>query len=81
MSEADMLNAYGARKIVTSYIFPPIPDRNHDWCCYFDGDEESGNYGYGRTEAAAIRDFIDNLDDEEEQLQLAEAYIRMRSAN
>jgi hypothetical protein len=47
MNDADMMNAYGARKIVTTHIFPPIPDRNHDWCAHFDGEEERGNYGLG----------------------------------
>lgn len=48
------------RKIVTSYVFPPIPDRRHDWCAYYDGQEEAGNYGWGRTEAEAIEDFVQN---------------------
>jgi hypothetical protein len=56
------------KKIVTSYVCPPIPDRNFDWCAYFDGEEEAGGYGYGATEAEAIQDFIDNLDDEPEAL-------------
>ena len=47
-------------KIVTSYINPPIPCRFYDWCAFYDGDEESGAYGYGATEAAAIQDFQDN---------------------
>lgn len=42
------------RKIVTRYLYPPIPDRSHDWCAFFDGEEERGHYGYGRTEAEAI---------------------------
>lgn len=45
------------RKIVTSHVFPPIPDRSHDWCAYYEGEEEAGLYGYGVTEAAAIEDF------------------------
>ena len=43
-------------KIITHNIFPPIPDRTHDWCAYRDGEEENGNYGYGRTEQEAIAD-------------------------
>ncbi len=35
----------------------------HEWCAHFDGEEELGGYGYGRTEAEAIADFISNLDD------------------
>lgn len=48
------------RKIVTSHVFPPIPDRSHDWCAYYDGEEEAGLYGYGATEAEAIEDFVTN---------------------
>lgn len=48
------------RHIKTSYEFPPIPDRRFDWCAFFDGEEEAGNYGWGRTEAEAIADFIEN---------------------
>lgn len=51
------------RKIVTSRINPPIPIRDHDWCAYFDGDEESGCYGYGATEQEAIADLLENWSD------------------
>ena len=82
MNDADMMNAYSARKIVTSHVFPAIPDRSHDWCAYFEGEEEAGRYGYGRTEAAAIRDFIENcIDDEDDYQQLADAFEQMNSDN
>ena len=42
--------------IVTDYINPPIPVRDHDWVAYYDGEEESLMYGYGRTEEDAIKD-------------------------
>lgn len=48
------------RKIVTSHVYPPIPVRDFDWCAHYDGEEEAGGYGYGATEAEAIRDFIEN---------------------
>jgi len=54
---------HNGRKIVTSHLRPPIPFMAMDWCAYFDGEEELGGYGYGRTEAEAVADFIDNLDD------------------
>ncbi|HSC56989.1 MAG TPA: hypothetical protein VLC51_07275 [Nitrospira sp.] len=44
-------------KVVTSNIFPPIPDRKFDWCAYFDG-EEDGWVGYGPTEEDAIDDLM-----------------------
>ena len=46
--------------VVVTCVFPPIPDRSFDWCAHFDGDEESGVYGYGATEAEAIADFVEN---------------------
>lgn len=51
-------------KIVTSNPCPPIPWRNFDWCAYRDGTEEEGRYGYGATEAEAVRDLIESEDDE-----------------
>jgi hypothetical protein len=59
LSAAD-LTRDEARKVVTSYVCPPIPTRSHDWCAHFDGEEEAGGYGYGATEAEAIADFLDN---------------------
>lgn len=82
MNDADMINCYATRKIVTTHIFPPIPDRQFDWCAHFDGEEERGNYGYGRTEAAAIRDFIENcIEDESDYQELMNAYQQMQSDN
>lgn len=37
-------------KLITSHVYPPIPDRSFDWCAYVEGDEEAGKYGYGATE-------------------------------
>ena len=45
-------------KIVTDNIFPPVPNRQFDWCAFYDGDEERGGYGYGATEEAAIDDLL-----------------------
>lgn len=48
-------------KIVTHHIFPPIPMMGQfDWVAYYDGEEERGNYGYGRTQKDAICDLLDN---------------------
>jgi len=60
-----------ARKIVTHNSYPPIPTRQFDWCAFYDGEEEAGNYGYGygATEAEAIADFIENCaEDHDERL-------------
>jgi hypothetical protein len=44
-----------APKVCTHHVFPPIPDRQFDWCAYFDGEEE-GLQGWGPTEAEALED-------------------------
>lgn len=46
-----------ARKIVTSYVRPPIPTRNCDWCAHY--DDEEGPTGWGATEAEAIADLTE----------------------
>ena len=48
-------------KIITSFLYPPIPIRNHDWVAYLEGEEESGPYGYGKTEEEAIEDLKEQL--------------------
>jgi L-alanine-DL-glutamate epimerase-like enolase superfamily enzyme len=58
-----------APKIITTFVCPPIPVRSMDWIAYYDGEAEEGHYGYGETEAAAILDFIENhQEDEDERL-------------
>ena len=52
------------RKILTEYWAKPIPMRQYDWAAWYDGKEESGPYGYGRTEAEAIADLKQWEDDE-----------------
>lgn len=54
-----------SREIVTSFVYPPIPDRRFDWCAYFKGEEERGDYGWGATEQEAVADFKANYLDEE----------------
>ena len=49
------------KKIVTHNVYPPIPIRSFDWCAFFDGEEERQEYGYGRTEADAITDLLENF--------------------
>lgn len=51
------------KKIVTNHVYPPIPVRTSDWCAHFDGEEEAGGYGWGRTEQEAIDDFVANLEE------------------
>lgn len=49
-----------ARKVKTDFWAKPIPLRQFDWCAYFDGEEEDGDYGYGRTEQDAVMDLLTN---------------------
>lgn len=48
--------------IVTTFVFPPIPNRNFDWSAVYDNydgapDSENRNQvGHGPTEAAAVAD-------------------------
>jgi len=51
-----MQTSHSEKPIVTTYVFPPIPVRTSDWCAYRDGDEEKGEYGWGRTKGEAIAD-------------------------
>lgn len=45
-------------KINTSYLFPPIPMREFDWCATRDGYDEGGLQGFGKTEQEAIEDLL-----------------------
>jgi hypothetical protein len=45
-------------KIITQFLYPPIPTRIFDWCAYIDGHEEC-NIGYGETKEAAIEALMD----------------------
>jgi hypothetical protein len=50
------------RKIVTDFVYPPIPCQQFDWCAYYEGEEELQHYGCGRTEAEAIADLQENYE-------------------
>jgi hypothetical protein len=56
-----------ARDIRTSFVYPPIPDRSCDWSAIdrntYDG--EGSPIGWGRTEAEAIADLKEQLEDDE----------------
>ena len=52
-------------KIVTEYVYPPIPDRRFDWSA-IDDDTYDGPgcpVGTGPTEAAAIADLLEQIKD------------------
>ena len=50
--------------IKKQYVNPPIPVRSSDWCAYPEDCEEYGPYGWGSTEAEAISDLKDQLDEQ-----------------
>ena len=53
------------RIIITSHVYPPIPIRSHDWCAYWDDlGADCSPYGWGRTEAEAFQNLLDNTEDE-----------------
>lgn len=52
-------------KIITTYVHPPIPYRGSDWCAYYDGAEEGGNYGWGATESEAMENFLEIMSEKE----------------
>ena len=56
------LGIYDPRRIVTEFVWPPIPDRRFDFCAHrddYDGAEDSHcPIGWGATEAAAIADLL-----------------------
>jgi hypothetical protein len=50
-------------RIITLNVYPPITDRRWDWIAYYDGEEESRHYGWGKTEQEALED-LRRLDEE-----------------
>lgn len=53
-------------KIVTKYDPPPIPLRNFDWHAVTTDYDEGEPIGYGRTEAEAIADLREQLEERAE---------------
>lgn len=51
------------QRILTAHINPPIPVRQFDWAAWLDGDEEAGPTGTGATEADAIRDLQQQIEE------------------
>jgi hypothetical protein len=50
------------RKIITTFVCPPVPFRRADWQAHFDGDEPDDDgrmrVGRGATEQDAIDDLM-----------------------
>ena len=49
-------------KLIVPYDPPPIPVRTHDWQLWMDDDPERGMLGNGLTQAAALVDFLTELE-------------------
>lgn len=49
-------------KIITHFVYPPIPIRNYDWSATLDGYEGGDPIGYGKTEQEAIDDLKELLE-------------------
>ena len=51
-------------KVVTQFVYPPIPIRTMDWQAHYDNDEPDDNgqmdCGHGKTEREAIHDLLTN---------------------
>lgn len=52
-------------KIRTEFVYPPIPIREFDWIAVDDDtyDGPSCPIGYGRTEQEAIKDLLEQLEE------------------
>ena len=55
-----------SRKIITEFVYPPIPDRRWDWQAVEDGYEPGDPIGRGPTEDEAILDLQEQVDNSEE---------------
>lgn len=64
-------------KIITSNVYPPIPNRQFDWSAVRDGYEPGALIGWGTTEAQAIEDLLAAEDDEEgfKNVRSVESYL------
>lgn len=50
-------------KIITTYVYPPIPVRQFDWQAVTDDYEEGAPMGNGSTEQEAIDDLLSQLEE------------------
>ena len=50
-------------KVRTEHIYPPIPIRSFDWSAALDGYDQGDPVGYGPTEALAVADLLDLLEE------------------
>jgi hypothetical protein len=46
-------------KIITEFIYPPIPIRRYDWSAVREGYDEGDHVGWGATEQEAINELLE----------------------
>jgi hypothetical protein len=52
-----------SRRIVTSFVYPPIPVRSFDWSAIREGYEPGDPIGVGATELGAIQSLLGQEED------------------
>lgn len=53
-------------KIITSFVYPPIPIRTHDWCAYRENDvEDASKYGWGSSKLEAVTALFERENEED----------------
>ena len=69
------MDTFHGREIVTSYVYPPIPIRSHDWCAYLDGDEGEPDaaHGWGATRDEAVAQLLVLVADDDRYARLEAA--------
>lgn len=53
---------FNTEKIVTSFVYPPIPCRDWDWQAVFEGFEPGDAVGWGQTEQQAIENLLESME-------------------
>lgn len=59
MRRASVQPAGALEPIFTAFDAKPIPDRDHDWCAWYDSYEPGAPLGWGASEQAAVNDLLD----------------------
>lgn len=49
--------------IIVQHVYPPIPDRQFDYCAFRDGYEPGLIVGWGKTQEEAIADLLELEED------------------
>lgn len=63
--QPEILKVWRGHKIMTNFVYPPIPLRSFDWSAWSDSYGEEGPTGEGATEAQAVAALIERLEEGE----------------